>query len=178
MKNEIRIVGSGGQGVILSSILLAQALGIYEKKEISQTQSYGPEARGGACRAEVLVSDLPIEYMKVDRPDIFVAFNQVGFDKYIGDVAQGALVLVNGTLVEINEKSRFRLFSVAATELAEKELSPVVANMVMMGAFAKVSSIVSIDNLSNATKDILPPKFLSMNLKALELGYENVSGGK
>jgi 2-oxoglutarate ferredoxin oxidoreductase subunit gamma len=178
MRNEIRIVGSGGQGVILSSILLAHALGIYEGREIAQTQSYGPEARGGACKGEVVVSSDLIDYMKVGRPDIFIAFNEVGFHKYISDIADGAFVLINETLVKDLGSYKDNCFSIRATELAEKELKPVVTNIVMMGALARVNPIVSFENLTKAVMDIIPHKFHSMNLKALELGYNNVSGEK
>lgn len=86
MRINIRFAGAGGQGVILASVLLAKGYGLGENYNISQTQSYGPEARGGACKAEVVISDETIDYMKVDTADVFVAMNQIGFNKYIDTV--------------------------------------------------------------------------------------------
>ena len=82
MRLNVRFSGAGGQGVILASILLAKAYGLGENYNISQTQSYGPEARGGACKAEVVIADENIDYIKVDNADVFIAFNQMGYDKY------------------------------------------------------------------------------------------------
>ena len=108
MRINIRFAGAGGQGVILSSVLLAKAYGLGENYNISQTQSYGPEARGGFCKAEVVISDEEIDYMKVDMADVFIAFNQIGYDKHISTVKKEALILINSTLVETERaNSRF-----------------------------------------------------------------------
>ena len=88
MRLNVRFAGSGGQGVILASVLLSKAYGLGENYNIAQTQSYGPEARGGACKAEVVISDEEIDYMKVEDADVFVALNQVGYDKYIDTVKE------------------------------------------------------------------------------------------
>ena len=93
MRINVRFAGSGGQGVILASVLLAKGYGLGEDYNISQTQSYGPEARGGACKAEVVISDEEIDYMKVDEADVFIALNQAGFDKYKEEL-QGRSMLV------------------------------------------------------------------------------------
>ena len=116
MRINIRFAGAGGQGVILSSVLLAKAYGLGENYNISQTQSYGPEARGGFCKAEVVISDEEIDYMKVDMADVFIAFNQIGYDKHISTVKKDALILINSTLVETERESSFRI---PATEMAE-----------------------------------------------------------
>jgi len=91
MRINVRFSGAGGQGVILSSVLLAKAYGLGEDYNISQTQSYGPEARGGACKAEVVISDENIDYMKVDTADVFIAFNQAGYEKYGKTVKNDAI---------------------------------------------------------------------------------------
>ena len=101
---------------------------------VSQTQSYGPEARGGACKAEVVVSNEDIDYMKVDDADVFIAYNQVGYDKYKNTIKKGAKVLVNSTLVENSQADHYQ---VPATEIAESMGKPFVVNMVMLGALTK-----------------------------------------
>ena len=115
MRINVRFAGAGGQGVILASVLLAKGYGLGENYNIAQTQSYGPEARGGACKAEVVVSDEEIDYMKVDTADVFIALNQVGFNKYIDEVSEEGLVVINSTLVESDNPDHY---PIPATEIA------------------------------------------------------------
>ena len=128
MRINVRFAGAGGQGVILASVLLAKGYGLGEDYNIAQTQSYGPEARGGACKAEVVVSDEEIDYMKVDSADVFIALNQVGFDKYSEEVSKDGLVLINSTLVESDDPVHYRI---PATEIAEEMGKPFVVNIVI-----------------------------------------------
>lgn len=175
MRCEIRIVGSGGQGVILSGIILTQALGIYEDFELVQTQSYGPESRGGACKTELIVSNKKIDYIKVENPNYLIAFNQFGFNRYKDNLADNPYILIDSTLINkipINFKNNNNLFRVKATSIAEKELKSFVANMVMLGAMAKITDIISYKSLVQAIKDILDPSFHDLNIKALQMGYE------
>src|SRR5665647_2318946 len=106
MRINVRFAGAGGQGVILSSVLLAKAYGLGENYNISQTQSYGPEARGGACKSEVVISDEDIDYMKVDIADVFIAYNQVGYNKYEKAIAPDAMVLINSCLLYTSPSPR------------------------------------------------------------------------
>src|SRR5512147_872639 len=96
---EIRLAGSGAQGLILAGIILAEAAGIYDGKFVCQTQSYGPAARGGASKAEVVISDLEIDYPKAIRPDVLLAMNQKSLDTYLGDLKPGGVLLVDADLV-------------------------------------------------------------------------------
>jgi len=175
MRNEIRISGFGGQGVILSGIILTHALGMYGKKEVAQTQSYGPESRGGACKTEIVFSDKKIDYMKVDNPDYFLAFNDLSFKKYKDNLSENSYVLIDRTFIKNADANKFReLHGIHATKLAEEKLKGIVANIIMLGALAKTANIVSYESLEKAIKDIVDDRFYQININALELGYKEV----
>jgi 2-oxoglutarate ferredoxin oxidoreductase subunit gamma len=185
MRRNIRFAGSGGQGVILASVLLAKAYGIEKGYNISQTQSYGPEARGGACKAELVISDREIDYMKVDRADVFVALNQVGYDRYIGETTSNAVVLINETLVDATDDRVFlsptddstpltqgrTLHRIPATEIAETRGAPMTENLVMIGAL----TVLLRDMDNKAMRKVVEGSFQGEagenNLAAFDEGY-------
>lgn len=169
MRINVRFAGAGGQGVILSSVLLAKAYGLGENYNISQTQSYGPEARGGACKAEVVISDEDIDYMKVDQADVFIAYNQVGYNKYAKSVAKNAMVLVNSTLVETDNPAYFRI---PATDIAEEMGKPFVVNMVMLGALTKLLPKLHYPKVEDEIRENFPASIAGMNLEAYDKGYK------
>lgn len=171
MRINVRIAGAGGQGVILTSVLLAKGYGLGEDYNISQTQSYGPEARGGACKAEVVISDEEIDYMKVDTADVFVALNQVGYDKYKAQVKKDALVLVNSTLVETDNPKHYK---VAATDIAEEMGKPFVVNMVMLGALTKLLPKLHYDTILEEIKGNFAASIAGMNIDAFDKGYQEM----
>ncbi|MCI7145420.1 MAG: 2-oxoacid:acceptor oxidoreductase family protein [Clostridiales bacterium] len=169
MRINVRFAGSGGQGVILASVLLAKGYGLGEDYNIAQTQSYGPEARGGACKAEVVISDEEIDYMKVDGVDVFVALNQVGFDKYIGDVKENAIVLINSTLVESDNPDYFR---VQATKRAEEMGKPFCVNIIALGALTKLMPKIHSPAIEEEIKKNFNASIAAVNLDAYRIGYE------
>jgi len=171
MRINIRFAGAGGQGVILASVLLAEGYGLGENYNISQTQSYGPEARGGACKAEVVISDEDIDYMKVDTADVFVALNQVGFDKYIDKVKKDALVLVNSTLVETDNPDHYKI---GATDIAEEMGKPFVVNIVMLGALTKLLPKIHYDTIVEEIKHKFAASIAGSNLEAFDKGYSEM----
>ena len=164
----MRFSGAGGQGVILSSVLLAKAYGIGEDYNISQTQSYGPEARGGACKAEVVVSDENIDYIKVDNADVFIAFNQMGYDKYRSRVNENSIVLINSTLVETEDED---VYSIKATDIAEGMGKPFVVNMVMLGALTKLLPKIYYPTVEAEIMENFPASIAGANLDAYNTGY-------
>ena len=168
MKRNIRFAGAGGQGVILSSVLLAKAYGLGRGYNISQTQSYGPEARGGACKAELIVSDREIDYMKVSLADCFIALSREGFDKYIGQTARGAIVLVNSTLIETDHPGSW---NIPATEIADDLGSPKSVNMVMLGALAAVLGDLDYEVMKMVVEKNTGEAYRDVNLAAFEKGY-------
>lgn len=169
MKLNVRFAGAGGQGVILSSVLLAKAYGLGEDYNVSQTQSYGPEARGGACKAEVVVSNEDIDYMKVDDADVFIAYNQVGYDKYKNTIKKGAKVLVNSTLVENSQADHYQ---VPATEIAESMGKPFVVNMVMLGALTKMLPRLHYPAVLQEILKNFPESMHEVNRQAFQKGYQ------
>ncbi|MBK5246962.1 MAG: 2-oxoacid:acceptor oxidoreductase family protein [Peptostreptococcaceae bacterium] len=169
MRINVRFAGAGGQGVILSSVLLAKAYGLGENYNISQTQSYGPEARGGACKSEVVISDEDIDYMKVDKADVFIAYNQIGYNKYEKAIATNAMVLINSTLVETDNSTHYKI---PATDIAEEMGKPFVVNMVMLGALTKLLPKLHYPKVEEEIKENFPASIAGMNLEAYDKGYK------
>lgn len=172
MRINVRFAGAGGQGVILASVLLAKGYGLGENYNISQTQSYGPEARGGACKAEVVISDEDIDYMKVDTADVFIALNQIGFDKYIDTVKKDAIVLINSTLVESDNPDYYRI---PATDIAEEMGKPFVVNMVVLGALTKLLPKIHFDTVEEEIKKNFAASIAGLNITAYRKGYDSMA---
>ena len=172
MRINVRFAGAGGQGVILASVLLAKGYGLGENYNIAQTQSYGPEARGGACKAEVVVSDEEIDYMKVDSADVFIALNQVGFNKYSDEVSKDGLVLINSTLVESDDPVHYRI---PATEIAEEMGKPFVVNIVILGALTRLLPKVHAPAIREEIEKNFSASIAGFNIDAFEAGYQRMS---
>ncbi len=166
------MAGFGGQGIVLMGVILAEAAGYYENLEIAQTQSYGPEARGGACRAEVVLSDEIIDYTKTLNADVFVAMSQPALDRYLPEIDPNhARVFVDDTLVTRVPEEVRHLHRVPATRLAEERCgNRMVANIIMLGAVVKETGLISVESLRAAIGERLSPKLREINIKALETG--------
>ena len=174
MRREIRIAGFGGQGIILTGVTLAQAAGIYEGYEITQSQSHGPEARGGAARCDVIISTEPIFYPRVRKPQIQIVMSAPAFERYGMGGDPGGLVLYNSSLIEPPSPEPHWV-GIPASQIAETELSNVVAaNMVMLGALSAVDPIVGLESMHRAVGDVMPTAFREINQRALKLGHERV----
>ena len=166
---EVRLAGSGGQGLILAGLVLAEAAGVHEGREVAMSQSYGPEARGGASKAEVILSDQPIDYPSCTRVDVFLALNQEAADSYSWDVKQGAMILVDSDLVSHPPTSR--ALALPFTAVARDKLKKVmVANVVALGAISEVTGVVSRRALEKALLARVPKGTEALNKKALALG--------
>jgi 2-oxoglutarate ferredoxin oxidoreductase subunit gamma len=173
MRLNVRFAGAGGQGVILSSVLLAKAYGLGENFNVTQTQSYGPEARGGACKAEVVISDEEIDYMKVDNADVLIAYNQTGFDKYCIKSKEKDIVLVNSTLVASENPRHYRI---PATQIAEEMGRPQAVNMVMLGALTKLMPKLHYSKVAEAIEKDVPASAVRSNQEAFDKGYRYMEG--
>ncbi len=168
---EIRLSGSGGQGLIIAGIILAEAAGIYDGKFVCQTQSYGPEARGGASKAEVVVSDEEIDYPKAIKPDIMLAMNQKSCDAYFFDLKPNGILIVDSTFVK--QLPTTRAIAIPFTQIARSKLQrELVANNVALGSLATLTSVVSLNSLEAAVLARVPPGTEDLNRKALEAGIE------
>lgn len=171
VRQEIRLAGSGGQGIIMAAIVLAEAAGVHEGKQVSQTQSYGPEARGGTCKAEVVISDDPIDYPKVEKPDFLLAMNQASVNTYFGDLKATGLLIVDSTLV--SKVPTAKTVSIPFTKIAREEFgTDLVANMVALGALGWLCKGLSIESLEEALLSRVPPGTEELNLKALRAGVK------
>ncbi len=166
---EIRLAGSGGQGIILMGIILAEAAGLYEGRYVCQTQAYGPEARGGAAKAEVVISPAEIDYPKALQPDILVALSQAAADTYGQDLKPGGLLLVDQTLVEdLPSPTTIALpFTAAARAETGREL---MANVVALGALVRLTGIVSWASLEQAVGQRVPTGTAALSHQALQAG--------
>jgi len=173
MRQEVRLAGFGGQGIILSGYVLGKAVALYDGKHAILTQSYGPEARGGACAAELIVSDSPIDYPLVSRPDFLVCMSQEAFRKYGSDIADGAALIVDSDLVQSTGRTRLR--DVPATRFAESLGTRIVANIVMLGFFAAVTGVASRQALEEAIRTTVRPKTVELNMKAFAMGFEHAA---
>ncbi len=170
MRKEIRISGFGGQGVVLAGYILGKGLAIYEGLEAVMTQSYGPEARGGASSANLVVSDELIDYPFVQSPDILVALSQGAYSKYRHETKPDALVLIDDELViPLDEDENF---SIPATHLAEELGRRVVANVVMLGFFTAVTDLVHRQAMEKAIETSVKVKTVPLNLQAFATGFD------
>lgn len=179
MRKEIRIAGFGGQGVILAGMAIAQAAGVYADLEVAQTQSYGPEARGGACKCDVVISDQRILYPKVQAPSVLVAMSQPALDKYAKETAHDRTVLiVDSSLVTEVPDGFARVVRIPATDIAENTLGKrVAANMVILGAVAAAApEVLPLPTLISAIGDVVHARFRELNEQAARAGFAAVAG--
>lgn len=172
-RTEIRIAGTGGQGVIFAGILLADAA-IRDGKQVVQSQSYGPEARGGASRAEVIISDQEIDYPKVLDADILLCMSQEACDRYAGKLKRGGLLILDSTYV--TRAPLVHAVRVPITELARQATGrEITANVAALGLLAGLTGVVSRDSLEAAVRARSPRGTAEINLKALAAGWEQAT---
>jgi 2-oxoglutarate ferredoxin oxidoreductase subunit gamma len=166
---DIRLSGSGGQGIILMGIILAEAIGIYDGKYVAQTQSYGPEARGGSSKAEVVVSDREIDYPKALKLDLLVAMNQKSCDDYYLDLKPDGLLIVDSTFVSQTPIPNARQipFTRIARETFKREMT---ANIIALGAITRLTSIVTPKAIEAAVLARVPKGTEAINREALKAG--------
>lgn len=167
MRTEIRIAGNGGQGILLAGVILGKAASIYDNKYATQTQSYGPEARGGASKTEVIIDDEDISYPYVYRSDVFIALSQQSYDAYSENVKNDSIIIIDPTYVKNNDCRTIKVTATCAAKALGTELA---ANMVMLGALSEVTKTVSIEALEKSMRDSTAPQFHDINTKALVEG--------
>ncbi|WP_294160577.1 2-oxoacid:acceptor oxidoreductase family protein [uncultured Selenomonas sp.] len=175
MRKQLRFSGSGGQGVITAAIIFAEAA-VAEGKEAVQSQSYGPEARGGASKAEVIIDDETIYHPHVEVPDIVLAMTQKAADKYVTDLNPNGILVLDEELVP--EPPKFpHTVRVPITKLAIEEVGkPLFANIVALGAITHLTGLVSFDQVKKSVSHRVPPHTIDQNMKALQVGWDAVEG--
>lgn len=170
---EIRVSGFGGQGIILSGRIIGMAAAIYEGKQATFNQSYGPEARGSACSAQVIVADELIHYPYVSGLDILVAMSQEAYVKFSPELSDNGLLLVESDLVKAEKfPPNVRQFSIPATRLAEKMGRKIVANIVMLGFFTAMSDLFNPESMKQAMLSCVPKGTEELNQNAFGAGYD------
>jgi len=170
---EIKFGGFGGQGIILAGIIVGKAAALFDNKEATLTQAFGPEARGSACSAQVVVSDDRILYPYVTHPSIMVLMSQDAFTRYAGEVAQGGTLIIEEDLVQPAQiPNGATVFKVPATRLAEELGRRMVLNIVMVGFFASVTKLLTPEAVRKAVADSVPRGTIDLNLKAFDKGFE------
>jgi len=168
---EIRIAGFGGQGVILSAVVLGKAASIYENGFATMTQNFGPEARGGACSAQLVISDSPVLYPYVTRPDIMVILSQEAYNRFASELRPGGVLIIEEDLVRVSDlKGDLKIYSVPATRFAEELGKRMVLNSVMVGFFTAVTKLLSADSVRKAVADSVPSASRELNLQAFDRG--------
>jgi 2-oxoglutarate ferredoxin oxidoreductase subunit gamma len=172
-RTEIKIGGFGGQGVILSGYIVGRAASIYDSKYATMIQAFGPEARGSACSAQIIVSKEEIAYPYLTTPDLMVIMSQEAYTKFSPELAPGGTLITESELVvPHNLRKDVRHFSIPATRFAEELGKKMVLNIVMMGFTAAVTDVVGAEAMRNAVKVSVPEGTEGLNLRAFEKGYE------
>jgi 2-oxoglutarate ferredoxin oxidoreductase subunit gamma len=169
---EIKIGGFGGQGVILSGYILGRAAAIYDTKHATMIQAFGPEARGSACSAELIVSDRPVAYPYITAPDLMVLMSQEAYTKFSPELAAGGTLITEEELVKPhNLRKDVHHFSIPATRIAEELGKRMVLNIVMMGFTTAISGVVKVEAMRESVKISVPKGTEELNLRAFDRGY-------
>ena len=167
---ELRLSGSGGQGMILASVILGEAIGSDSSKNITQSQSYGPEARGGASKADVVVSSNEIFYPKAMKLDMLLVMTQESMDKYYPDLKEGGILIVDTSLV--TEFPTDNYYGLPFTRLAREEAGHImVANVIALGAIGAITGVVNREQLEEVVLSKAPRGTEEKNKKAVEIGF-------
>lgn len=176
MRYEIRLSGEGGQGIILAALILAEAVGISATDYVAQSQNYGPEARGGSCKAEIVISNEKIDYPKAIRPDILLAMNQISCNTYYRDLKPNGILIVDSSKVERIPTTK--AIAVPFTKMAGELKKPFVANMIALGVVGSVSEAIDLKDIEQAILNRVPLGTEELNLEAFKLGIEMAKARK
>jgi len=169
---EIRLSGSGGQGLVLAGVMIAEAVGVYEGKNVAQTQSYGPEARGGTSRSDLVISVDEIYYPKTSNLDLLLALTQEAADKYYPHLREEGILVVDSEIVR--QLPPFKtIYSLPFTQTAREKIgTTIVANVISAAALIVVSGICKTESFQNAVLNRAPRGTESKNELACKLGFE------
>lgn len=181
---EIRFSGYGGQGVIRSGLIVGKACSLFDDKHATLNQAFGPEARGSACSAQVVVSNDRVLYPYITIPDILVSMSQEAYDKFEPELKKGGLLLIDEDLVKPKSvRDKITMYAIPATRMAEQMGNRIFANLVMLGFFTAMSDVVSAEAMRKAIPGSVPDRFVEKNIEAFDKGYEfgeklNTTGNK
>jgi 2-oxoglutarate ferredoxin oxidoreductase subunit gamma len=173
-KVEIRLTGLGGQGVVLSSVILGRAASVYDKMNAVQTETYGSDMRGGDVCTEVIIAEERIIYPVINNPDILIALDQKAYNNNFNDLKPDGIIITDSDLVNVSSLKKgiihyHESFNKIAIEQLKKKA---VANIIMLGFLQEKTKIVSLNSIEKAIADLVPPKTLDLNLQALHRGVD------
>jgi 2-oxoglutarate ferredoxin oxidoreductase subunit gamma len=170
---EIRFSGFGGQGIIRCGLIAGKALSLFDNKQATMTQSFGPEARGSACSSQLVVSDDRVLYPYISAPEILISMSQEAYDKYEPELRDDGLLLIDKDLVKAKPpRGKIKSYSIPSTRFAEELGNRITANLVMLGFFTAITRVVSPEAMKKALPGLVPGRFLELNKKAFDKGYE------
>ena len=174
-KEQLRFTGSGGQGVILGTIIIAEAAYL-DGKNVVQSQSYGPEARGGMCKAETIIDDEKITYTKVTDPTLLLSLTQVSFNKYVKDIDRDTIIVVDDSInVPARVRERHEVLSLPIIHSAKEVIkNPMAANIISVGAVHEALKLASVKSLQEAVMNHVPKGTEELNTRAMRLGAKLV----
>jgi len=170
-KIEIIVTGFGGQGIVLAGSILGKAAALGDKKESTLVQSYGPESRGGACSAQIVISNSMIHYPYIRQPDVLVCMSQSGYEKYIGQIKKESTLIIDQDLVRLENIDR-DYFAIPATRLAEELGRKMMANIIMIGFFTAITKIISLDAAKDTVANSVPKGTAEQNIAAFTKGFD------
>jgi 2-oxoglutarate ferredoxin oxidoreductase subunit gamma len=170
---QIRFSGFGGQGIVRCALITGKAMSLYDDKFATMTQSFGPEARGGACSSQLVASKDRVLYPYVTAPEVLVALSQEAYDKYEPDLVDGGTLILESDLVKAKpDTGRVKVRTIPATRMGEELGNRLFANLVVIGFFSAVTELVSPDAVKKALPELVPERFLKVNIKAFDAGYD------
>jgi len=171
---EIRFSGYGGQGIIRCGLITGKAVSLFDNKYGTMTQSFGPEARGSACSSQLVVSEDRVLYPYITHPEILVAMSQDAYEKYEPDLRKNGVLIYDTDLVRLKPgRTYFRIFGVPSTRFAEEMGNRIFANLVMLGFFTAITAVVTPDAMKKALPGLVPKRFLDLNIRAFQRGYDH-----
>jgi 2-oxoglutarate ferredoxin oxidoreductase subunit gamma len=170
---EIRFSGFGGQGIIRCGLITGKALSLFDNKHATMTQSFGPEARGSACSSQLVVSADRVLYPYITIPEILVSMSQEAYDKYEPDLRDDGILIIDTDLVKPKPvRGKVQMYAIPSTRFAEELGNRIIANLVMLGFFTAVTDVVSPEAMKKALPGLVPGRFLDLNIKAFDKGYD------
>jgi 2-oxoglutarate ferredoxin oxidoreductase subunit gamma len=170
---DIRFSGLGGQGVVRCGLITGKALSLFDNKHATMTQSFGPEARGSACSSQLVVSEDRVLYPYITSPQILVSMSQEAYEKYAPNLIKNGTLIIDKDLVKITApRDDVKTYAIPSTRFAESLGNRIIANLVMLGFFTSITKIVSAEAMKKALPGLVPDRFLELNIKAFNKGYE------
>jgi len=171
--NEIRFSGFGGQGIVRCGLITGKAAALFDNKYATMTQSFGPEARGSACSSQVVISEDRVLYPYITKPDVLVSISQDAYDKYEPELRDDGVLLIDTDLVKPRPvRHKIKLYGIPSTRLAEELGNRIFTNLVMLGFFTSIIKAVTPEAMKKALPGLVPKRFLDINIRAFDNGYQ------